>query len=116
MPVQFIADSEQILGSVTEKLRLSGCTCIPMGNWCVLANSNIGRSGLFLVTPRRPELKDFYNLSLQHKQLISISAAANTQTSVVHDTPRVPQDHENMLKWLSRVSGRGLDTIETCTV
>ena len=35
-----------------------------------LASSPNGQVGLFLVTPRRPALLDFYKLDKQHKRLI----------------------------------------------
>ena len=60
---------EQILGSVRKKLQDDGCTCSPADDWCVVAYEPSGRSGLFWVTPRRPEPTDFYSLSRHHDRV-----------------------------------------------
>ena len=107
---------EQILGSVTEKLRIEGCTCSPTDDWCVFASKPNGESGLFWVTPRRPEPKDFHSLSQQHERMKQNWGFKSLQASVVHESGRLAEDHQELLDWLSRISGRGLATVGTCSV
>ena len=107
---------EQILGSVTEKLQQDGCTCKPTGNWSVLASKTPEKTGLFLVTPRRPSPKDFYLLSQQHSQLELSRDCTGLQTSVVHNVNRFPDEHKGLLDWLSSISGSGLNSIESCSL
>ena len=107
---------EQILGSVKEKLRTDGCTCRPADDWCVFAERLNGRSGLFWVTPRRPEPKDFYSLSKQHERVKRSGGLEVLQAFVVHESGRLAEDHQELLEWLSCISGRGLATVWTCSV
>ena len=107
---------EQILGSVTEKLQAAGCTCSPADDWCVMAHGPSGRSGLFWVTPRRPEPRDFHSLSRHHDRVKSDSGLDCLHSSVVHDAGRLAADHQNLLDWLSGISGRALATVATCSV
>ena len=107
---------EQILGSVTEKLRLKGCKCHPVADWCILAKSPNGESGLFWVTPRRPELGDFYALSQEHQRVTREGGFARLSGCVVHESGRIPERQEKPLNWLSRVSRRRLATVATCTI
>ena len=71
---------EQILGSVTEKLRIAGCTCHPVDDWCILATGVKGESALFWVTPRRPEPGDFYSLSKQHQRVTRNRGVARVES------------------------------------
>ena len=107
---------EQILGSVTEKLRMDGCTCSPTDDWCVLASGPTGQLGLFWVTPRRPEPRDFHSLSRQYERVKQRPGVNGLRTSVVHGAGRLADEHQELLDWLSRISGRGLATIGTCSV
>ena len=108
---------EQILGSVTQKLRMEGCECHPADDWCVLAtNPANGDSCLFWVTPRRPATKDFYGLSQQHDRMASAGGLANLKGAVVHDAGRLADDYQEMMGWLSRLSGRELATVGTCSL
>ena len=108
---------EQILGSVTQKLRMEGCECHPADDWCVLAtNPANGDSGLFWVTPRRPATMDFYGLSQQYDRMASAGRLANLKGAVVHDAGRLADDYQEMMGWLSRLSGRELATVGTCSL
>ena len=107
---------EQILGSVTAKLQAAGCTCSPVDDWCVVAHDPSGRSGLFWVTPRRPELWDFHSLSRHHERVKNDSRLDCLHSSVVHEAGQLAADHQNLLDWLSSISGRGLATVATCSV
>ena len=107
---------EQILGSVTEKLRIDGCVCHPADDWCVLATAMGGDSGLFWVTPRRPDAKDFYSLSRQHERVMQEQGFTRLAASVVHESGRLAEDHQALMDWLSRVSGGNLATVATCSV
>ena len=107
---------EQILGSVRKKLQDDGCTCSPADDWCVVAHEPSGRSGLFWVTPRRPEPTDFHSLSHHHDRVKIDSGLDCLHSSVVHEAGRLAEDHQNLLDWLSRISGRGLATVATCSV
>lgn len=107
---------EQILGSVTEKLRNDGCTCSLTDDWCVFASGPNGESGLFWVTPRRPEPKDFHFLSQQHERVKQNGSFTSLEASVVHVSGRLANDHQELLDWLSSISGRGLTTVGTCSV
>ena len=107
---------EQILGSVRKKLQDDGCTCSPVDDWCVVAHEPSGRSGLFWVTPRRPEPTDFHSLSRHHDRVKIDSGLDCLNSSVVHEAGRLAADHQNLLDWLSRISGRGLATVATCSV
>ena len=107
---------EQILGSVTEKLRINGCTCHPAADWCILATSPNGESGLFWVTPRRPELGDFYALSQEHQRVAHKGEFARLSGCIVHESGPIPEHQEKSLAWLSRVSRRRLVTVRTCTI
>ena len=108
---------EQILGSVTQKLRMAGCECRPADDWCVLATRpGNGDSGLFWVTPRRPATTDFYGLSQQHDRVAGVEGLVNLKGAVVHDAGRLADDHQDLMGWLSRVSGRELATVGTCSL
>ena len=107
---------EQILGSVTEKLRIEGCTCKPTGNWTILASNGSGQSGLFLASPRHPVPKDFFLLSRQRERLESSTGCDSLQTSVVHDIERLPDEYKDLLDWLSSVCGSRLDSIKSCSL
>ena len=107
---------EQILGSVAEKLRNDGCTCSLANDWCVFASGPNGESGLFWVTPRRPEPKDFHSLSKQHERVKQNGGFKSLQASVVHESGRLAEDYQELLDWLSSISGRGLATVGTCSV
>ena len=107
---------EQILGSVTEKLRIDGCKCHPAADWCILATSPNGESGLFWVTPRRPELGDFYALSQEHQRVTREGGFARLNGCVVHESGPDPRASQKNAGWLSRVSRRRLATVETCTI
>lgn len=107
---------EQILGSVTEKLRIGGCMCHPVADWCILATSPNGESGLFWVTPRRPELGDFYALSQEHERVAHEGRFARLSGCVVHESGRIPERQKEPLDWLSRVSRRRLATVATCSI
>ena len=107
---------EQILGSVYEKLRLEGSTCSPTDDWCVFAAAPNGKAGLFWVTPRRPEPKDFHSLSQQHARVKQIPGITKLKASVVHEAGQLAGDHQELLDWLSTLSGGGLATVGTCSV
>ena len=107
---------EQILGSITEKLRTDGCTCSLAADWCIFASKSNEESGLFWVTPRRPEPMDFYSLSRQYERVKQRSGIRDLQTSVVHEVGRLADEHKELLDWLSSVSGRKLSTIATCSL
>ena len=107
---------EQILGSVTEKLRINGCECHPAADWCILATGPNGESGLFWVTPRRPDLKDFYALSQEHRRVMQKGGFARLKGCIVHESGRIPEHQEKPLAWLSRVCCRRLATVGTCTI
>ena len=107
---------EQILGSVTEKLRIDGCTCNPVDDWCVLAMGNNGHAGLFWVTPRRPEPRDFHSLNHQRQRVMREGEFAALKASVIHESGRLAKDHQKLLKWLSDVSNSGLGTVGTCSL
>ena len=107
---------EQILGSITEKLRMDGCTCRLEADWCVFASKTTGQSGLFWVTPRRPEPMDFFSLSRQYERVMQRSGNKGLQSSVVHESGRLADEHKELLGWLSCVSGRQLSTIATCSL
>ena len=108
---------EQILGSVTQKLRMEGCECQPADDWCVLATRpGNGDSGLFWVTPRRPATTDFYGLSQQHDRVAGVGGLANLKGAVVHDAGRLADDHQELMGWLSHLSGRELATVGTCSL
>ncbi len=107
---------EQILGSVTEKLQAAGCTCSPADDWCIVARGPSGRSGLFWMTPRRPEPRDFHSLSHHHDRVKNDSGLDDLHGCVVHEAGRLAADHQNLLDWLSGISGKGLTTVATCSV
>ena len=108
---------EQILGSVTQKLRMEGCECQPADDWCVLATRpGNGDSGLFWVTPRRPATMDFYGLSQQHDRVAGAGGLPNLKGVVVHDSGRLADDYQELMGWLSRLSGRELATVWTCSL
>ena len=107
---------EQILGSVTEKLQADGCSCRPVDDWCVVAQGPSGSSGLFWVTPRRPEFRDFYSLSRHHDRVKTDSGLDCLHSSVVHEAGRLAPDHQSVLEWLSGLTGTGLATLATCSV
>ncbi len=107
---------EQILGSVTAKLRAAGCICSPADDWCIVARGPSGRSGLFWVTPRRPEPGDSHSLSHHHDRVKNDPGLDNLHGSVVHEVGRLATDHQNLLDWLSGISGKGLATVATCSV
>ena len=107
---------EQILGSVTAKLRAAGCTFSPADDWCIVVRGPSGRSGLFWVTPRRPEAKDFHSLSRHHNRVKRDSGLDELYSSVVHEAGRLPADHQSLLDWLSDISGKSLATVATCSV
>ena len=107
---------EQILGSVTQKLRMDGCECEPADDWCVLATGSNGASGLFWVTPRRPETKDFYGVSRQHKRVTKEWDLEELKGVVVHESGRLADDHEELMGWLSGLSKKELATVGTCSL
>ena len=109
---------EQILGSVTEKLRKEGCRCNPTSDWCVFAVARTGSTGLFWVTPRRPEPRDFHAVSVECERLAQRGGGNDLvlQGAVVHEAGRLGDEHQELLMWLSRVSGRRLATSATCSV
>ena len=107
---------EQILGSVTEKLILDGCSCGPTSDWCVRAVNKKGRTGLFWVTPRRPEPRDFHALSVECERFTSRGGNVGVGGAVVHEAGRLGDEHQELLNWLSSVSGRTLATSATCSV
>ena len=107
---------EQILGSVMEKLRNDGCTCSPADDWCVLASGQDGRSGLFWVTPRRPEPKDFHSLSQQQERVMRKGDFKCLQGSVVHESGRVAENHQELLDWISSIAGGELVTVGMCSI
>ena len=108
---------EQILGSVTQKLKMEGCECEPADDWCVLA-TNPGNKGsrLFWVTPRRPETTDFYELSRQLDRVAGVGGLAILKGAVVHDAGRLANDHRELMGWLSQLSGSELATVGTCSL
>ena len=107
---------EQILGSVTEKLRVDGCTCHRADDWCVLATGVNGEAELFWVTPRRPEPGDFYSLSRQHRRMTEAGRFTALKASVVHESDPLDEGHRELLEWLASVSGRELASVGTCSV
>ena len=107
---------EQILGSVTEKLQADGCSCRPVDDWCIVARGPSGRSGLFWVTPRRPEPRDFHSLSRHHNRVKTDSGFDCLRSSVVHEAGQLAPDHQDVLDWLSGLTGTGLATLATCSV
>lgn len=107
---------EQILGSVTEKLRINGFHCHPADNWCVLATRSDQDPSLFWVTPRRPQLEDFHLLSEQQRRVACDEGLEQLNGSVVHESGRLPQDHEKTLEWLADISDRPLATVGTLPV
>ena len=107
---------EQILGSVTEKLRTEGCECEPADDWCVLAKGASGSSGLFWVTPRRPEPRDFFALSRQHGRVTEGGGPATLKAAVVHQSGRLADGHQELMRWISDLSGGELATVETCSL
>ena len=107
---------EQILGSVTAKLQATGCTCSPADDWCVMAHSPGGKSGLFWVTPRYPDPRDFHSLSRQHDRVKSAAELDDLQGAVVHDAGQLAADHQRLLDWLCGISGNRLATIATCVM
>ena len=96
---------------------MEGCECHPADDWCVLAtNPANGDSGLFWVTPRRPATMDFYELSQQHDRVAGAGGLANLKGAVVHDSGRLADDYQELMGWLSRLSGRELATVGTCSL
>lgn len=107
---------EQILGSITEKLRMDGCECNPTGDWSIFASGKDGHAGVFWVTPRCPEPRDFYLLSLQHDRVSQQMDIESLQSTVVHEAGVLAKEHEELLDWLSNMSNQSLATIATCSV
>jgi len=107
---------EQILGSVTENLRLDGCSCSQISDWSIVASKSNGHAGIFLITPRRPEPLDFYILSNQYQCLRSSSDLQNLKSSVVHNTETVDSERSRVIDWLSCISGSEINTIASCSV
>ena len=107
---------EQILGSVTQKLQADGCSCSPVDDWCVVVHGPGGQSGLFWVTPRRPEPRDFHSLSRHHDRVKVDSGVGHLHSSIVHEAGRLAPDHQSVLDWLSGLTGTGLATLDTCSV
>ena len=108
---------EQILGSVTRKLQIGGCECQPADDWCVLATRPWkGESGLFWVTPRRPTTRDFYALSRQHERVAGAEGHAKLKGAVVHESGRLADDYHELMDWVSRLSGKELATVGTCSL
>ncbi len=108
---------EQIFGSVTQKLRMEGCECQPADDWCILATRpGKGASGLFWVTPRRPATKDFFGVSQQLQRVTAQGDLDDLKGVVVHESGRLADDYQELMGWLSRLSGRELATVATCSL
>lgn len=90
---------EQLMGSLRDKLFLDGCACEPLGEWALLASAPGCKTGVFMVTPRRPRPEDLYALHLVH-----LGAAAATgdelTAAVVHETEHISDEDRRLLEWI----------------
>ena len=101
----------QLLDNVTKKLRSRGYSCRLVGDWCVLAEAGQTEDAyLFWVTPRRPATTDFYGLDLLHDRIAS-EVSSRLIGTVVYDLPQLSAEHQALMDWHARVSGKGLKRI-----
>lgn len=107
---------EQILGSMTNRLREEGCECLPVDDWCVLVTrSGEDVAGLFWVTPRRPTTSDFHGLSRQHDR-IEDDVRQDLKRSVVHNVARLAEDHQEIMSWLADLADTHLVNIRSVSL
>jgi len=90
---------EQLIGSLRDKLFLDGCACEPLGEWSVLATKHGYKSGVFMVTPRRPRPEDLYALHLVLLDAAGATAGDLT-AAVVHETENISDGHRVLLEWI----------------
>ena len=101
----------QLLGGLMDKLAIKGYSCQQVGDWCVLAQAGQTEDAhLFWVTPRRPATTDFYGLCRQHDRIAS-EFSSRLSGTVVYDLPQLSAEHQALMDWQARVSGKGLKRI-----
>ena len=105
---------EQILGSVIDIVRDKQYEIQPVTDWSILAENPCGKSHLLWTTPRRPAAKDYYLVEKERKRLEEPTRISNLTVSVVHESGRFMQEHQELLQWLTRVSGTKVSTVSTC--
>ena len=102
---------------MTQKLRMEGCECQPADDWCILATRpGNGASGLFWVTPRRPATKDLLGVRQQLQRVTAQGDLDDLKGVVVHESGRLADDYQELMGWLSSLSGRELATVATCSL
>lgn len=105
---------EQILGSVIDTVRDKQCEIQPVTDWSILAEEPSGKSHLLWTTPRRPAARDYYLVDKERKRLEEPARINNLTVSVVHESGRFMQQHQELLQWLTRITGTNVSTVSTC--
>ncbi len=99
---------EQLLGSLREKLVKDGGCCRPVEDWAVVAPLPGEGNSVFLLTPRRPNPGDLYQLH-QIRSKASRDAGGNLKAALVHASEDIYVAQKSLLDWIRE--GKGLDVL-----
>ena len=98
----------QLLGHVKNKLRSDGYFCQPVEDWSILATGRDGKeSQLLWLTPRLPEITDFFGLYHQYARIAG-EITQHLKGAVVYDLSDFSDEHQALMDWLAFVTEIGL--------
>ena len=107
---------DQLLGSLRDKLRMDGCTVVPVTDWGILATASRREPAVFLVTPRRPQPEDFYALHIARRDKTPHVRSNNLAGAIVHDVEHIADERRRVLAWIQECGHLSMKRLMECVL
>ena len=107
---------EQLLGSLRDQLYRRGCTCAPLKDWAILASATSKIPAVFLVTPRRPQPEDLYEVHLIRCNVADKTGCDSLFGAVVHEVEHLSDEQRSVLTWIAESGHLNVKRLRECAL